>query len=146
MAIVSWKVSGKQMLKRLISRRRKGARNVLAALRCGKLGAVLVFWIAVAILAPSAYGQDSGSTAPELPQPQVSQPEAQAETQSEAGQTQTWNFHMQTTTTVQGYPSFSARYSGPNSLPTSGEVRETVRWICLPGSGCGRARSCMSTS
>jgi high affinity Mn2+ porin len=42
------------------------------------------------------------------------------------GQTQNWNFHMQTTTTVQGYPSFSARYSGPNSLPTSSEVRETV--------------------
>jgi high affinity Mn2+ porin len=42
------------------------------------------------------------------------------------GQMQTWNFHMQTTTTLQGYPSFYARYSGPNSLPTSSEVRETV--------------------
>ena len=42
------------------------------------------------------------------------------------GQTQTWNFHMQSTKTVQGYPSFSARYSGPNSLPTRSEVRETV--------------------
>jgi high affinity Mn2+ porin len=71
-------------------------------------------------------GQDPGSAAPELPQPQVSQPGAPAETQLEEGQTQTWNFHMQTTTIVQGYPSFSARYSGPNSLPTSSEVRETA--------------------
>jgi len=33
---------------------------------------------------------------------------------------------MQATATLQGYPAFSARYSGPNSLPTHGEVRETV--------------------
>jgi len=53
-------------------------------------------------------------------------PEAPAEIQPEAGQTQTWNFHMQSTMTLQGYPSFSARYSGPNSLPTGTQVRETV--------------------
>jgi high affinity Mn2+ porin len=41
-------------------------------------------------------------------------------------QRQNWNFHMQITTTLQGYPSFYARYAGPNSLPTSSEVRETV--------------------
>jgi len=42
------------------------------------------------------------------------------------GQPQIWNFHMQSTVTVQGYPPFSARYSGTNSLPTRGEVQETV--------------------
>jgi high affinity Mn2+ porin len=47
-------------------------------------------------------------------------------TESPAAPPQTWNFHMQTTTTVQGYPPIYAKYSGPNSLPAGGEVRETV--------------------
>jgi len=95
---------------------------------CGRLLAALVFWIAVAMMAPSARGQDSGSTAAESTDqpPAPAQVMPPAATQPEAGQTQTWNFHMQTTTTLEGYPSFSARYSGPNSLPTSSEVRETV--------------------
>lgn len=44
----------------------------------------------------------------------------------EASPSQTWNIHMQSTTIVQIYPSFSAKYSGPNSLPTSTQGRETV--------------------
>ena len=92
------------------------------------------FLLLMASLAMATHAQDtstvnaqpSAGAAPELQQPQVSQPQAPPETQAESAQTQTWNFHMQTTTTVQGYPSFSARYSGPNSLPTSSEVRETV--------------------
>lgn len=39
---------------------------------------------------------------------------------------QTWNFHMQATATLQGYPPFGAKYSGPNSLPPGGEVHETL--------------------
>jgi high affinity Mn2+ porin len=39
---------------------------------------------------------------------------------------QTWNWHMQSTITGQGYPSFNAKYSGANSLPTAGQARETV--------------------
>lgn len=39
---------------------------------------------------------------------------------------QTWNWHVQNTDIVQGYPGFSAKYSGPNSLPSGGETRETV--------------------
>lgn len=42
------------------------------------------------------------------------------------GQTQTWNWHVQNTDIVQGYPGFPARYSGPNSLPPGGQARETV--------------------
>ena len=42
------------------------------------------------------------------------------------GQPQSWNFHTQSTMIVQAYPSFSAAYSGPNSLPTSSQGRETV--------------------
>ena len=57
--------------------------------------------------------------------PQTALPDGPA-TEAAEGQPQTWNFHMQTTTTLQGYPSFSASYTGPNSLPTAGEVRETV--------------------
>jgi high affinity Mn2+ porin len=39
---------------------------------------------------------------------------------------QQWNFHVQTTETVQGDPAFSAQYSGPNSLSNTGEVKETT--------------------
>jgi len=37
-----------------------------------------------------------------------------------------WNFHVQNTDVVQGYPAFHAQYSGPQSLPNDGEGRETV--------------------
>jgi high affinity Mn2+ porin len=39
---------------------------------------------------------------------------------------QNWNWHVQNTDIVQGDPGFPARYSGPNSLNSKGEVRETV--------------------
>ena len=41
-------------------------------------------------------------------------------------QEQDWNWHVQNTDIVQGYPGFSAKYSGPNSLPSGGETRESV--------------------
>ena len=39
---------------------------------------------------------------------------------------QSWNFHVLNTDIVQGYPAYSAKYSGPNSLPPGGEIRETL--------------------
>ena len=39
---------------------------------------------------------------------------------------QSWNFHVQNTVIVQGDPGFPAKYSGPNSLDSRGEVRDTV--------------------
>lgn len=39
---------------------------------------------------------------------------------------QTWNWHIQKTAIVQGDPPFRAKYSGPNSLDSRGEIRETV--------------------
>jgi high affinity Mn2+ porin len=39
---------------------------------------------------------------------------------------QNWNWHVQNTVIVQGHPAFPAKYSGPNSLDSQGEVRETV--------------------
>jgi high affinity Mn2+ porin len=41
-------------------------------------------------------------------------------------QPQTWNWHLQNTDIMQGYPPFHAKYSGVNSLPTGGQIRETV--------------------
>ncbi|MGD0209197.1 MAG: carbohydrate porin [Verrucomicrobiota bacterium] len=43
-----------------------------------------------------------------------------------AEQPQNWNWHVQNTDIVQGYPGFSSKYSGPNSLPNGGQTRETV--------------------
>lgn len=40
--------------------------------------------------------------------------------------TEDWNFHLQNTDVVQGYPGFDSKYAGTNSLPSGGETRETV--------------------
>ena len=53
-------------------------------------------------------------------------------TNSTAGE-QDWNFHVQNTDIVQGYPEFPASYSGPNSLPNGGETRETVSLDLMAG-------------
>lgn len=39
---------------------------------------------------------------------------------------QQWNLHLQNTEVVQGHPAIAAKYSGPNSLATTGEIRQTV--------------------
>ena len=39
---------------------------------------------------------------------------------------QLWNWHLQNTAIVQGDPGFPAKYSGPNSLLSGGEIRETI--------------------
>ncbi len=39
---------------------------------------------------------------------------------------QNWNWHVQNTDIVQGDPGFPATYSGPNSLASGGEIKETV--------------------
>jgi high affinity Mn2+ porin len=41
-------------------------------------------------------------------------------------QQQNWNWHVQNTDIVQGDPGFRAKYSGPNSLNSEGEVQETI--------------------
>jgi high affinity Mn2+ porin len=46
---------------------------------------------------------------------------------------QNWNWHVQSTDIVQGYPGFPAKYSGPNSLPSGGETRETVSLDLMAG-------------
>lgn len=46
---------------------------------------------------------------------------------------QKWNFHFQNTDIVDGYPGFAAKYSGPNSLPNGGEVRESLSLDLMAG-------------
>ncbi|MBU6391899.1 MAG: carbohydrate porin [Planctomycetota bacterium] len=46
---------------------------------------------------------------------------------------QRWNWHVQNTDIVQGYPGFSAKYSGPNSLPAGGQTRESVSLDLMAG-------------
>ena len=46
---------------------------------------------------------------------------------------QTWNWHVQNTDIVQGYPGFTAKDSGPNSLPAGGESRETTSLDVMAG-------------
>jgi high affinity Mn2+ porin len=46
---------------------------------------------------------------------------------------QIWNWHVQNTDIVQGYPAFPAKYSGPQSLPSGGETRETVSLDLMAG-------------
>jgi high affinity Mn2+ porin len=48
-------------------------------------------------------------------------------------QQQNWNFHAQSTFIVQGYPGFSAQYSGPNSLPPGGQIRQTISVDVMAG-------------
>lgn len=64
----------------------------------------------------------SGAVAQEISTNSSATPEAQ-----------NWNFHVQNTDVVQGYPGFSAKYSGPNSLPSGGETRETVSLDLVAG-------------
>jgi high affinity Mn2+ porin len=52
---------------------------------------------------------------------------------SSDAQQQNWNWHVQNTDIVQGYPGFPAKYSGPNSLPDGGETRETVSLDLMAG-------------
>jgi high affinity Mn2+ porin len=51
------------------------------------------------------------------------------------GKEQTWNWHIQNTEVVQGYPGFPAKYTNPgfNSLPGGGETRETVSLDVMAG-------------
>ena len=63
--------------------------------------------------------------------PTNSLPASAAAGQSSDGQN--WNWHVQNTDIVQGYPEFPAEYSGPNSLKSGGEIRETVSFDLTAG-------------
>ncbi len=46
---------------------------------------------------------------------------------------QTWNWHVQNTDILQWHPGFPAKYSGPNSLNSDDEIKETVSVDLLGG-------------
>jgi high affinity Mn2+ porin len=80
-------------------------------------------------------GPTTVSTAPAVTLPVVPLTDASSSsTQNAAIQSpQSWNFHLQNTDILQGDPGFSAKYSGPNSLPKGGGIRETVSLDVLGG-------------
>ena len=78
------------------------------------VGALLLF-----VLVSSAPGQ----TNEVVPEPSALR---EAERQTPDSNSEKWSWHVQNTDILQGYPAFSARYSGPNSLRSGGEIRETV--------------------
>src|SRR5690349_1117746 len=46
---------------------------------------------------------------------------------------QSWNLHVQSTVIAQGHPSFSAEYSGANSMTPGSEVKETISFDVTAG-------------
>jgi high affinity Mn2+ porin len=52
---------------------------------------------------------------------------------NQTAQAAQWNWHFQNTDIIQGDPSFPAKYSGPNSLDSQGETRETVSVDLMAG-------------
>src|SRR5215831_1178102 len=76
---------------------------------------VLLFAAAGAVLPVRAANLETG------PLQEATQPE------------QKWNWHVQNTTIFQYHPGFPSRYSGPNSLSSANEVKETVSLDLLFG-------------
>ena len=94
------------------------------------LGLVLFFGASVSAQMEAPVDNLSASTVAES-SPMAAEPSGRAGSPTAAavegpGAVQTWNWHMQSTAILQGYSSLAARYSGSNSLPPSGEARETV--------------------
>jgi high affinity Mn2+ porin len=68
---------------------------------------------------------DASSSTEAKPPGRIGLPPAPGVEGTAEGQRQTWNWHVQSTAVVQGYPAFAAKYSGPNSLTPRGQARET---------------------
>jgi hypothetical protein len=56
----------------------------------------------------------------------IAAPQSETGQNSSTSQLRRWNLHLQNTFIVQGDPGFPAKYSGPNSLNSKGEVQETI--------------------
>jgi hypothetical protein len=92
----------------------KVRKNDLTVVVCGKLLVFLVCWTAMAIIAPSARGQDAGSTASESADPEV----ADETVQTMFPRFKEGRFWIsgQANFIFQTHPPFYALYSGPHSL------------------------------
>lgn len=79
-------------------------------------------WSAATLLAATNATESASA-----PASSTNRPSSELAVQSPDGvSAQFWNWHVQNTDIVQGDPSFPAKYSGPNSLDSKGEIRETV--------------------
>src|SRR5271166_1491635 len=58
-------------IEQLVPWRLKGRKNILTAIICGRMWALLAFWVAVVMTASSAHGQDPGSAAAESADPEA---------------------------------------------------------------------------
>ena len=85
----------------------------MATARCGIGGVVAALTCAGALVAGGSEPSTNSPASPAL--------EPRAEPQEQG-----WNWHGQNTDIVQYHPGFPASYSGPNSLSSASEVRETV--------------------
>ena len=79
-------------------------------------------------------GEISTNSVADPPASVANQPQPAIEKSSE-GRQQNWNFHVQGTGIVQGYPAFAAKYTNPgfNSLPPGGETRQTISLDLMAG-------------
>ena len=77
---------------------------------------------------PAKDGQPVAAT-----NPATNSPSSAALEKTPAGAPQDWNWHVQNTVVLQGYPDFSSKYSGPNSLPDGGETRESISLDLMAG-------------
>src|SRR5580698_60608 len=70
------------------------------------------------VLSLTLHGHASGGETPAA--------DSKAITTAPAEQDENWSIHGQNTDVLQGYPSFSALYSGPNSLGPDAQMKDTV--------------------
>jgi high affinity Mn2+ porin len=80
---------------------------------------------AIGASSASAQSADSSDKTTSLSTPSVT-PLQTATGASAEPQPQRWSLHVQNTDVIQGDPGFPARYSGPDSLKSAGELQETV--------------------
>ena len=84
-------------------------------------------WGRAALAASPDRTTDATSTAgPSAAAISATQPILNVTEKGANGSDQIWNWHVQNTDIGQGDPAFAAKYSGPHSLNSKGEVRETV--------------------
>lgn len=60
------------------------------------------------------------------PDPEAAEGSVSLNENASEDQRQRWSLHGQSTLIVQGYPGLQATYTGPNSLPTGGQAKETL--------------------
>jgi high affinity Mn2+ porin len=92
--------------------------------------AALAVLSAAANLAPAADSATNSVADPPAPESISARPAAG---QSAEVQEQNWNWHVQNTDIIQADAGFPAKYSGPNSLDSRGEIRETVSLDLMAG-------------